>query len=107
MTTPALFRGVLWAGVAITGAAAFGGIALNRGESINALWFVVAAVSTYLIGYRFYSGWLAARVCRLDATRATPAERLDNGRDGARPSPTRSRRAFPQPARSREPLLPR
>ena len=81
MTTPALFRGALWAGVAIAGAAAFGGIALNRGESINALWFVVAAVSTYLIGYRFYSRWLAARVCRLDATRATPAERLDNGRD--------------------------
>ena len=81
MTTPALFRGAAWAGIAIAGAAAFGGIALNRGESINALWFVVAAVSTYLIGYRFYSGWLAARVCRLDATRATPAERLDNGRD--------------------------
>jgi carbon starvation protein len=65
----------------VAGAAAFGGIALNRGESINALWFVVAAVCTYLIGYRFYSGWIAARVCRLDSTRATPAERLNNGRD--------------------------
>jgi len=76
-----LIRAAAWVLVAITGAAAFGGIALHRGESINALWFVVAAVCTYLIGYRFYSGWIAARVCRLDATRATPAERLDNGRD--------------------------
>ena len=80
-TTPRLLRAALWVGIAILGAAGFGGIALNRGESINALWFVVAAVATYLIGYRFYSGWIATRVCRLDATRATPAERLDNGRD--------------------------
>ncbi|MGQ0430392.1 MAG: carbon starvation CstA family protein, partial [Gammaproteobacteria bacterium] len=63
------------------GAAALGGIALHRGEGINALWFVVAAVCVYLVGYRFYSGWIAARVLALDATRATPAERLDNGRD--------------------------
>jgi carbon starvation protein len=76
-----LIRAAAWVLIAIAGAAAFGGIALHRGESINALWFVVAAVCTYLIGYRFYSGWIAARVCRLDATRATPAERLDNGRD--------------------------
>jgi len=81
MMSHKLVRGALWAAIAIAGAAAMGGIALNRGESINALWFVVAAVCTYLIGYRFYSGWIAARVCRLDATRATPAERLDNGRD--------------------------
>jgi carbon starvation protein len=81
MMSHRLVRGALWAAIAIAGAAAMGGIALNRGETINALWFVVAAVCTYLIGYRFYSGWIAARVCRLDATRATPAERLDNGRD--------------------------
>lgn len=72
---------IVWTGVAVLGAAALGGIALNRGESINALWFVVAAVCVYLIGYRFYSGWIAARVLGLDATRATPAERLENGRD--------------------------
>ncbi len=76
-----LVRGGLWAAIAIAGAAAVGGIALHRGETINALWFVVAAVCVYLIGYRFYSGWIAARVLRLDATRATPAERLENGRD--------------------------
>src|SRR6185436_9277482 len=81
MMSHRLVRGALWAAIAIAGAAAMGGIALNRGESINALWFVVAAVCTYLIGYRFYSGWIAARVCRLDSTRATPAERLNNGRD--------------------------
>ena len=81
MTTPKPIRVAAWAAIAVAGAAALGGIALHRGESINALWFVVAAVCTYLIGYRFYSGWIAARVCRLDATRATPAERLDNGRD--------------------------
>jgi carbon starvation protein len=81
MSTGKLIRAATWTAIAVCGAAAFGGIALHRGESINALWFVVAAVCTYLIGYRFYSGWIAARVCRLDATRATPAERLDNGRD--------------------------
>jgi carbon starvation protein len=81
MSIPKFARGALWTAIAVAGAAALGGIALNRGESINALWFVVAAVCTYLIGYRFYSGWIASRVCRLDATRATPAERLDNGRD--------------------------
>jgi carbon starvation protein len=81
MSTQGLVRAATWTAIAVAGAAAFGGIALNRGESINALWFVVAAACTYLIGYRFYSGWIAARVCRLDPTRATPAERLDNGRD--------------------------
>ena len=81
MSTHKFARVALWTAIAVAGAAALGGIALNRGESINALWFVVAAVCTYLIGYRFYSGWIAVRVCRLDASRATPAERLDNGRD--------------------------
>ena len=81
MSTHPLIRGAIWIAIAVAGAAAFGGIALNRGESINAMWFVVAAVSVYLIGYRFYSGWIATRVLALDPTRATPAERLDNGRD--------------------------
>lgn len=70
-----------WLAVAIIGASAAGGIALNRGESINAMWFIVAAVCTYLIGYRFYSAWIAAKVLMIDPTRATPAERLQDGRD--------------------------
>lgn len=84
-TTPIVPQGwpqrLLWLGIAITGAAAAGGIALNRGESINAIWFIVAAICTYLIGYRFYSAWIAARVLMLDETRATPAVRLADGRD--------------------------
>ena len=45
MSTPPLIRGAIWIAIAVAGAAAFGGIALTRGESINAMWFVVAAVS--------------------------------------------------------------
>ena len=72
---------LIWTGVALTGAAAVGGIALNRGESINALWFIVAAGCVHALAYRFYSAWIAARVLLIDPSRATPAERLDNGRD--------------------------
>ncbi len=81
MARNGLVKGAFWTAIAVAGASALGGIALNRGESVNALWLVVAAVCVYLIGYRFYSGWIAARVLALDATRATPAERLENGRD--------------------------
>ena len=59
-------------------------IALRRGEPINALWLVAAAVCCYAIGYRFYSKFLATKVLLLDAQRATPAERLENGRDFVR-----------------------
>jgi carbon starvation protein len=71
----------LWGGVVLLGAAAVGGIALHRGETINSLWIVVAAVCVYALGYRFYSAFIAARVLALDPSRATPAERLDDGRD--------------------------
>jgi carbon starvation protein len=74
-------RKLLWAGVALIGAFAVGGLAIHRGESINAMWIIVAAVCVYAIGYRFYSAWVAAKVLTLDETRATPAVRLDNGRD--------------------------
>ncbi len=70
-----------WVTVAILGASAIGGIALHRGESINAIWFILAALCVYAIAYRFYSAWIAAKVLALDGTRATPAERFDNGRD--------------------------
>lgn len=72
---------VLWVLISILGAGAVGGIAVSRGETINSLWFVVAAVCVYAIGYRFYSAFIAAKVLALDATRATPAERFNDGRD--------------------------
>jgi carbon starvation protein len=74
-------KNIFWAVVALLGAFALAGIALNRGESINALWLITAAVCIYAIAYRFYSAWIAAKVLVIDETRATPAERLDNGRD--------------------------
>jgi carbon starvation protein len=78
---PSPLKALLWAGVAVLGASALGAIALQRGESINSAWFVVAAVCVYALGYRFYSAFIAAKVLALDPTRATPAERLSNGRD--------------------------
>lgn len=71
----------IWLLIAVAGASAVGGIALNRGESINALWFIAAALCVYAIAYRFYAAWVTASVLVVDPTRATPAERLDNGRD--------------------------
>jgi carbon starvation protein len=70
-----------WVVVSLLCAVAVATIALHRGESINAMWLVVAALCSYALGYRFYSKFLAARVLAWDAMRATPAERLDNGRD--------------------------
>ena len=72
---------VIWAAVAALGAFAFGMIALSRGETISAGWLVVAGVCTYSAAYRFYSRYLAYTVFGLDEQRATPAERLNNGRD--------------------------
>jgi carbon starvation protein len=72
---------LLWIIVALLGASAVGGIALHRGESINALWFITAALCVYAIAYRFYAAWIAATVLGIDPSRATPAERLSNGRD--------------------------
>src|SRR4051794_40704782 len=74
-------RFFLWTAVALLGVLALATIALHRGEQINALWLVTAAVCTYALGYRFYSKFIAAKVLALDPQRATPAERLENGRD--------------------------
>ena len=76
-----LLKNSIWVLIVIIGASAVGGIALNRGENINALWFITAALCVYAIAYRFYAAWIAATVLIVDDTRATPAERLDNGRD--------------------------
>jgi carbon starvation protein len=70
-----------WLLVALSGAIAWGVLALHRGETISAAWLVLAAVGTYLVAYRFYSRFLAYRVFELNDRRATPAERLANGRD--------------------------
>ena len=67
--------------LALGGGIALGGIALQRHEPINALWIITAAVCIYLLGYRFYAAWIATRVLLVDPSRATPAERLNNGRD--------------------------
>ena len=75
---------VTWILVAAAGTAATAVIALRRGEPISAMWLVVAAVCCYALGYRFYSKFVAARVLALDPRRATPAERLENGRDFVR-----------------------
>ncbi|PYV32993.1 MAG: carbon starvation protein A, partial [Acidobacteria bacterium] len=76
-----MLKKLLWAGVALMGATALGVIALKRGEPLNAVWLIAAAASIYALGYRFYSRWVAFRVLELDDQRATPAERLDDGRD--------------------------
>src|SRR5213082_2071196 len=78
---PKIFRVVIWIGIAVLGAFALAAIALRRGEQINAICLVVAAFCTYALGYLFYSKFIAAKVLALDGQRATPAERLDNGRD--------------------------
>jgi carbon starvation protein CstA len=72
---------LLWPAVAIIGAFSFAALALNRGESVNAVWLVTAALSVYLIAYRFYSKFIAEKVLRLDDSRPTPAVRHADGMD--------------------------
>ena len=76
-----LLSTLTWIGIAILGASAIGAIALHRGETINSVWFIAAAICVYAIGYRFYSAFIATKVLMLDSTRATPAERLNDNRD--------------------------
>ena len=72
---------LLWTGIAVLGASALAGVALKRGEPLNATWIVIAASCSYLLAYRFYSAFLSAKVLAIDDQRATPAERLEDGRD--------------------------
>jgi carbon starvation protein len=76
-----IFTIAVWLAVSLLGAGAFAKIAFDRGEPLNATWFVVAAVCCYLVAYRLYSAFVAAKVLALDDTRATPSERHDDGRD--------------------------
>ena len=72
---------LVWILVAVVGAASWTMLALVRGEEVSALWILFAALSSYAIAYRFYARWIARRVLQVDDTRATPAERLENGTD--------------------------
>ncbi|MEV6946116.1 carbon starvation CstA family protein [Streptomyces sp. NPDC051172] len=72
---------VIWTLVALVGAAGWSVLALSRGESVSAAWMVAAALGSYAIAYRFYAKFIAYKVLKVDGTRATPAERLDNGID--------------------------
>ena len=76
-----LLKKLFWILVAFTGALGLGMIATVRGEPLNAVWLVAAAACVYMIGYRFYSRFVAYRVLDLNNQRATPAERLEDGRD--------------------------
>jgi carbon starvation protein len=72
---------LLWTAISLLGAGAFAWLALSRGESVSAAWLLVAALCTYAVAYRFYSKIIAAKVFALDARRATPARRLEDGCD--------------------------
>ncbi|ARB29041.1 carbon starvation protein A [Pseudomonas tolaasii] len=76
-----LLRHLPWLVLAIVGACALGVVALRRGEAINALWIVVAAVAIYLVAYRYYSLFIANNVMQLDPRRATPAVLNNDGLD--------------------------
>jgi carbon starvation protein len=70
-----------WLAVAVLGAVGLGIVALSRGEPVNAVWLVIAAVCSYLVAYRFYALFVARTVAGVDATRATPAMRRNDGLD--------------------------
>src|SRR5581483_8145123 len=72
---------ILWALISLAAALSLGAVAQSRGEPVNSTWLVVAAACTYLVGYRFYASFVAARVMALNDKRATPAERLRDGHD--------------------------
>jgi len=72
---------ILWASIAIVGAFCLGVVALRRGEPINAIWLVAAAIAVFVIGYRFYGRFVERSVLALDPTRATPAMRHPDGLD--------------------------
>ncbi|MGZ4160986.1 MAG: carbon starvation CstA family protein [Neobacillus sp.] len=72
---------LIWGIIAALGAAGFAVMALNSGESINAIWLLTAAVCVYAISYRFYSKFIAQKVFQLDEKRKTPGEIHNDGKD--------------------------
>ena len=84
-TAPRNFLRILgWSAVSGLGAASVATLAWSRGEPVNALWMVVAALCTFAVSYRFHSAWLMAEVLTLDELRATPAEVHEDGKDFVR-----------------------
>ena len=76
-----LASNLLWPAIGVIGAFAFGAIALNRGESVSAVWLVTAALAVYFLAYRFYSKFIVERVLQVDPKRPTPAVRHNDGMD--------------------------
>jgi carbon starvation protein len=76
-----LGRYAVWIGIAVIGAICWGVLALSRGEEVSAGWLLFAALASYAIAYRFYARFIQRKVLETDDSRATPAERLNNGRD--------------------------
>ena len=81
VTKPSPAGKILWAAIAIVGAWCLGVVALRRGEPINAIWLVAAAIAVFVIGYRFYSRFIDTYVLRMDPSRATPAVLRNDGLD--------------------------
>ena len=78
---PGLVSKIVWLLVAIVGAVSFGILAVSRGEHVNAVWLILAAICVYSIAYRFYSLFIANKVFELNERRLTPAHRLNDGLD--------------------------
>lgn len=72
---------IVWIVISLAGAGSIGMVALSRGENLNAIWLVAAALCTYAVAYRFYARFIAHKVLRLNEKRATPALRLNDGLD--------------------------
>ncbi len=75
------FNSLIWVLVGIVGIISLSAIALIRGETISSLWLVTATICIELIAYRFYSAWIAAKILCIDGRRATPARRINDGKD--------------------------
>ncbi|HMA25530.1 MAG TPA: carbon starvation CstA family protein, partial [Gemmatimonadaceae bacterium] len=76
-----LFRAAVWLSIIVLATLAFARLATTRGETISAAWLLTAAICSYAVAYRFHSKLIATKIFALDPSRATPAVRLDDGRD--------------------------
>ena len=80
-TTWTPLKVAIWAVIALLGGLGWTMLAIVRGEQVNTIWFVFASVCTYAIGYRFYALYIQKKIMRPNDANATPAERVNNGRD--------------------------